>query len=324
MSKFLKIPYGDYTIEVREDGEIRLDTGESKGRVVITGDLFVTGNTTTSINSTDTDIKDNIILLNSGEIGFGVFNDESGIEIDRGLSRNALMVFDETQLFLDPQTGELVKGSFVFKKSPGLDEDSTYEDESLVGIKTSSIGTNGTDLYLINSGTGVISVTGTVDYELNVTDDDHIPNKKYVDNAIDFALGAGTSIQSADTKVETFDFENTGSISNIDFQVDGTSVANLTSTDFVIFDLVAISNRIEAKNNNEDIVLTATGTGSVTIDRVLQIPKSIEDPEVPTDGVKVYTKEEAAGGTGIYYTNESGTRDELISRNRALLYSMVI
>lgn len=38
------------------------------------------------------------------------------------------------------------------------------------------------DLVIKGKGTGVISVAGTTDYEDNVTDDDDIPNKKYVDS----------------------------------------------------------------------------------------------------------------------------------------------
>lgn len=43
--------------------------------------------------------------------------------------------------------------------------------------------TNG-DIKFLPNGTGVLSVSGTTNYETNVTDDDDIPNKKYVDDAI--------------------------------------------------------------------------------------------------------------------------------------------
>ena len=44
--------------------------------------------------------------------------------------------------------------------------------------------TGGGDLCPINQGNGVVSVSGTNNYEVQVTDDDDIPNKKYVDDAI--------------------------------------------------------------------------------------------------------------------------------------------
>lgn len=54
------------------------------------------------------------------------------------------------------------------------------------------------DLKLLSKGTGVLTVTGTTNYETNVTDDDDIPNKKYVDDASGSSDGY---IDSADTWV---------------------------------------------------------------------------------------------------------------------------
>lgn len=53
--------------------------------VIITGNLTVQG-TQTLVESTDTIIKDRIIVLNSGETGAGVTLESAGIEIDRGTS----------------------------------------------------------------------------------------------------------------------------------------------------------------------------------------------------------------------------------------------
>lgn len=51
--------------------------------VTINGNLVVSG-TTASINTTNTDIQDNTIVLNKGEAGPGVTTGYSGINIDRG------------------------------------------------------------------------------------------------------------------------------------------------------------------------------------------------------------------------------------------------
>lgn len=49
----------------------------------------------------------------------------------------------------------------------------------------SAVGTDtNIDIVLQPKGTGVVSVAGTTDYEANVTDDDDIPNKKYVDQLV--------------------------------------------------------------------------------------------------------------------------------------------
>jgi len=70
-------------------------TANFEDDVVITGDLTVNG-TTTSIQTTDTEIKDNRITLNAGEAGAGVTLGTSGIEIDRGTSPSKSFVWDET------------------------------------------------------------------------------------------------------------------------------------------------------------------------------------------------------------------------------------
>ena len=49
------------------------------------------------------------------------------------------------------------------------------------------------DLVFLPKGTGVLSVAGTTDYETNVTADDDIPNKKYVDDAISTGTVSGTT-----------------------------------------------------------------------------------------------------------------------------------
>jgi len=57
------------------------------------------------------------------------------------------------------------------------------------------------DIGFIGSGTGVLTVTGTTTYEDNVTDDDDIPNKKYVDDAIQ-AVGGSGSLDSVTGSVD--------------------------------------------------------------------------------------------------------------------------
>ena len=59
--------------------------------------------------------------------------------------------------------------------SPSLSGDLDVEDETILTTTT-----NGNIVFLPD-GTGAVSVTGTTDYEGNVTDDDDLPNKKYVD-----------------------------------------------------------------------------------------------------------------------------------------------
>ena len=81
--------------------------------------------------------------------------------------------------------------------------------------------------------------------------------------------------------------------------------------------------------SNSDLVLESPGTGSVRIDDTIHINSTpglddnTIDPVAPTDGVKIYAKAEGNGNTGIYYVNSNSELDELISRNRSLLYGML-
>ena len=78
------------------NGNVQATTGQSDfNDVVIAGDLTVNG-TTTSVNTTNTNISDNIITLNEGEAGTGVTLGTSGIEIDRGLAANKSLVWNDT------------------------------------------------------------------------------------------------------------------------------------------------------------------------------------------------------------------------------------
>ena len=65
-----------------------------ENNVIVSGDLTVQG-TTTTIDTTNTEIKDNIILLNNGEVGAGVTAGTAGFEIDRGSEANVTFLFND-------------------------------------------------------------------------------------------------------------------------------------------------------------------------------------------------------------------------------------
>lgn len=75
--------------------------------LTLAGDLVVTG-TTTTINSADLAISDNVIQLNKDETGAGVTSGTSGIEVVRGTEANARLAFDEAS---DKWTVGLVGGT---------------------------------------------------------------------------------------------------------------------------------------------------------------------------------------------------------------------
>ena len=83
---------GDFNIKTGDGttSNVLIDTHT----VTIDGNLVVTGAQTT-VESTNTAITDNTIVLNSGETGAGVTSVTSGIEIERGTVDNATLLFND-------------------------------------------------------------------------------------------------------------------------------------------------------------------------------------------------------------------------------------
>lgn len=207
----------DYKIKVPSGGTIRLDTGKNIGQVFITGNLNVQGSTTT-VNTTNMNIEDNIIVLNNGETGYQVTEITSGIEIDRGTNNygNGQFLWDESKYWFDPWTATTRYGLWVAK---------TKAFDQINGILTNSIDTMGNSLALISRGIGTITVAGTIDYEehilnynnqLEALDDDLIPNIKAVNDKIYWSIFNVPSdkIRVDDTEVLVFDNNITQFIRN--------------------------------------------------------------------------------------------------------------
>lgn len=321
MSKYLKIPNGNYTIEVESGGTIRLDTGIETGEVRVSGDLVVEGNTTT-VRSEEMLIKDNMIELNDGDTGQnGITLDKSGLKIDRGANTAQYpiveFVFDENVEWNDPATQTNISGGFTFREESG----------KLIGIRTPTISTGGSDLFLdFNSGAGVARIVNSSnnDYTSKVTEDNILTNKKYVDDAIVAGIQGITikSIQQGDSKVELFDDSIEAVTSNFNIEINGLEVARFEETQTFIEDIVIQNNRIETASTGDDLTLASFGSGSVSIDGVLKMPNQTSDPSAST-GVILYGKEPGLGKTGLYYVNSNAVADEMVSRRRSLLYSMI-
>ncbi len=183
----------DYVLQTKNNGKITLDTGINTGTVVITGSLDVRG-TTTVVQATNASIKDNTLVLNSGETNSYVTLGTSGIIVDRGnnasLSNAATMLYnDEAGIdgFTWRTTDISQRGIFEFKvagNTSAIRVNAIRIDEGTAprvgGYPRLNI--FGSD----NPGT-VISVAGTLNYEDRVIDDDDIPNKAYVDIAVQTA-----------------------------------------------------------------------------------------------------------------------------------------
>jgi hypothetical protein len=339
MSKVLRVTDGDYKIIVDNGptGAIYLDTTSGadnpRGTVVITGDLEVRG-TQTTVESSVTTIADNIITLNEGEAGAGIrasFQYKAGIEIDRGSLPTARLIFDEQSPYV--AGGNSGTGSFRFEDING----------GFLPLNVNSINAEG-PLY-VTTPNSAINVAGTVDYERNVfnysganivdppiLNGDFIPNAQGLSDYVAYELSiySDDNIVQFDSEVAVLDSEATGNESRVRITVDSTVVANFYPNRFSLETIEIIDNLITTTDSNKDLILSANGPQSVVVQDALEITASMYDNDpnqpsanAPASGIKLYSTTQGAGDTGLYFINEDNKADEMISKNRALLFSML-
>ena len=314
MSKVVRVSDGDYKVVTQLNGTITLDTGNQVGQVIITGDLLVQGNTTT-VDSETLTIRDNIIYINKDEVGAGVTLGTAGISIERGTEPDVSLFYDEA--------------SDTFRFIDGLN--------NLVPLQSNFIKSGGSDLRLIGTGTNVVTVTGTANYETFVTDDDDIPNRKFV---TDYVLASGgvalvdrfyrySGTTQLDTGARAYDTGAGDGSSRVSLEVDGAVIAEVNANGIAIAgsltadEIQIAENYITTTNSNNNLELRASGTGVVLVDDVLGLSNQGSDPASTSGMNKLYSKGTVGtGGTGVYFKNTSQS-GELISSKKALLYALL-
>lgn len=159
------------------------------------------------------------------------------------------------------------------------------------------------------------TATGTV--RINpVINDDFIPNMKAVADytAVSFGSFATNKISEADTKVQVYDFDVSGVASKVDFTTDGVTRATIDNFGLTVGNLKLTNNTISNISND-----------NIIFDNVISIPNRVTLPPTPSVHVKLYSKNvPGTGGTGLFFVNTLGTNDELISKTKALLYSLIL
>jgi hypothetical protein len=314
MSKILKVSESDYRIKVVSGGNITLDTGTNTGVVTVTGNLVVQGDYTT-INVQDMQIEDNIILLNKGESAnhAGITEGTSGLEIDRGSLDNAQFVWDESQ----------GTGKFVFQTT-----NDAHSSTALAGIVVKDISTNSSSTYLtfdMQSGPGVLHVANSTGYESRVVDSNDIPNLQYLFDYVAASGGVAVvdriyspSIGDINTEVQTL-------TSSIKFYVRGggnlNQRAQITTNGLDVDNINVFGNTVSNKTSN-NLVLSSYNN-FVEVNSVLQLTDQT-DQSATGGASRIYSKSSAGPGkTGIYFTNNTAS-DELVSKNRAVLLSILL
>ena len=308
---------GDYKIKTALGGNIVLDTGPSLGRVVITGNLVVEGDTT-NVEVSDLKVEDNIITVNAGESGTGVTLGYAGIEVDRGTIDNASFVFNESTHTWEIAIGQ--NGTYSF-------DDSNLRLRNLIFTDT-TIGNNGIDLLLgnVNSpGKAVLRLFGVTGYEDNVLHSDDIPNKAYVDRRI--IENPTYQIVRDDSRVTVQDVDDPDDPllleSRVVTVVDNNEILSVYNNRVEIQNLQFYTNIIENPSTNENIILKTSGTGKIELNYATQYNHTGITPAVVEGSTLIYGDAPSPeGGSGVYFVNEQ-VNGELISKRKALTFSII-
>ena len=322
MAQFLQTN-GDYTIKTYEGGIITLDTGPRIGQIKVTGNLVVEGDTLT-VSAENLDVQDNIIRLNVGETGTGVSLRYSGLEIDRGTSEPVSFFYDENDDSFNIAVGSVEGGAVNYATSR----------LRLRSILTNS-DTDSGDLTLIGTGGGVVKVTGTTNYEQQITDDDDIPNKKYVDDSI--RDNPTFQIIDDNTRVIISEKDVTGSLqyledetgystfgeSGVSVLVDGILNTQFYTNRTVIQDIEIIGNELTNNDTNANVFVRTQGTGKLQTNYAVELEEIAVTPAFVNGSTIIHAATPGIGGTGIKFVGSNGVSDELISKNKALLLSML-
>jgi hypothetical protein len=322
MSKILKVSQSNYRLQTQSGGTITLDTGTSAGTVVVTGNLNVKG-TTTTVESTNTTVTDNILQLNFGQTGNGIssaLSYQAGVEIVRGNYSNAQLLFNEQLTYYSSVSTSNVSGTFVLKTA----------DTALKGLRVATIGNDGSTDFVIDmqSGSKAILVGNSPNYDTYVANDNHLVTKKWttsyvvatsgmavVDKLYFYSGGTYTSSTSP-TLIQAY-------ASNIQFSINQVLKATISSTGLLVNNVNINSDTISNPTNN--LILTATNN-NVEVNAVLNIDDQITTPTSTVGKTKMYSSATIGPGrSGVYFTNNTiTTADELISRNRAVLLSILL
>lgn len=112
----------------------------TSGDLTVTGDLTVNGSTTT-VNTTELTIEDNLMTLNSGQTGTPPTSLRSGIEVERGDTANAILQFNENT----DKWEFSVDGGTTFTNLDAAPADASTTAKGIVELATNAETNTGTD-----------------------------------------------------------------------------------------------------------------------------------------------------------------------------------
>ena len=288
MAKTLRTS-GDYTIKTGTGftGDNSVILDSKFTRVK--GDLIVDG-TEVTVNTTNLTVEDQFIEVNRNNSTAGI--EDSGIVFNQGTADHAVFYYDAS-------SNEFRVGTTT---TVNIADGSTIKTEIQEGAFTLAnikVATTPTDANHAASKNYVDTVAGgAASFELNITGDDSTVISVGSGSVVDIA--GGSNISTVATEPDTITISLDRDLNGID--------------------------TISTDRSNQDLTLTANGTGEVVIDPVLTFTLGTANPTATTS-TKVYNKTAGGGGTGLYFKNtniDSGTEGELISKKKATALAIAL
>lgn len=147
-----------------------------KNEVIISGNVIVLGSTN-FLETGNTIIRDNILILNHGEIGSGVSGKLSGIEIDRGNENNYQFLFNESNKSF--QIGEINDLQTVATR------ESNPNDKGLMYWNDSNYQLESSEYIKVNNNLITADINGNITGDINssiINVDNYIKTDKIISN----------------------------------------------------------------------------------------------------------------------------------------------
>jgi len=181
--------------------------------------------------------------------------------------------YKNRRILYESSSAVVHSGNLTFN---GTTLSTTALDVDNIGINGNTISNSAanTDIVMLPNGTGVVSVLGTTNYETNVTHDDDIPNKKYVDDAIAVEdlwdrVGITLSPSNANDNVD---------IGSGNYTTTGNVTAGLLTIDNIGIDGDTISN----SDVDTDIIMLPDGTGVISVTGTTDYEDNVtDDDDIP-------------------------------------------
>jgi hypothetical protein len=269
--------------------------------------------------------------LNYGQTGNGISsanNYSSGIEVMRGNYNAAQFIFNEQLTHFDSTTGTTIAGTWSARTANG----------TLNAIQLRTLVTDGTGnlTFDLQNSAVTLRVANTTNYYSNVSNINDIPNLDYLQHYVysnytgsGQGLAVVSSIQSplAGTISQASSSIVAGS-TNILFQVAQNTLVTIDVTGTKLGNIkvgaVATPNTITNSTSNNLILTSANGT--VEVNGYFNLDDQASSPSYSSGITKIWSSPTVGPGkTGVYITNNSNQLpDELISKNRAVLLSILL